>query len=187
MYWRPLDQQYNATSVLVVRTPAGEEALPMLRKVVADLDADVVVYDTKSLRGFIDVATGPYFFISSSLDAMGFLAAFLVAIGISGLMAYSVARRTREIAIRKALGAATADVLRSLLTRLLILVTLSCGVGLALSVALTRLLSPFLLHAPGASTYVAGLMLVWLISAAACVLPLRRALRVEPFLALRHE
>ena len=118
---------------------------------------------------------------------MSGLAIFLSALGIYGLLAYSMTRRTREIGIRVALGATTWNVLRALTSRTAALIDVSAVIGLFLSFAVSRLLSPLLIAGPAFSSYGVAVLIVIATSALACVPPIRRALRVDASLALRHD
>jgi putative ABC transport system permease protein len=121
--------------------------------------------------------------------AFGILATLLTALGLYGVLTFSVARRTREIGIRVALGAQRRDVFRLIMIRGVILVCVGVAVGLAASIASSRLLSSLLFgvkpNSVGTLVGVsAGLIAVALL---ACYLPARRATKVDPMVALRYE
>jgi putative ABC transport system permease protein len=123
------------------------------------------------------------------LAVFALLALTLAAVGIYGVISYSVAQRTREVGIRMALGARTIDVLNLVVRDGLKLVLIGIGVGLAGALLLTRLMTTLLfgVTATDAVTYVtvaAGLVVVALI---ACCIPARRATKVDPLVALRFE
>jgi putative ABC transport system permease protein len=123
------------------------------------------------------------------LGIFGGIAAVLAAIGIYGVMAYSVAERTREIGIRMALGARSGDVVRMVLRQALLMVGLGVTLGLAGSFALTRVIKSALygVTATDPATYagISGLLL--LVAIIACLIPTRRAVAVHPTIALRYE
>jgi len=123
------------------------------------------------------------------LGIFGGIAAVLAAIGIYGVMAYSVAERTREIGIRMALGARSGDVVRMVLRQALLMVGLGVTLGLAGSFALTRVIKSALygVTATDPATYagISGLLL--LVAIVACLIPTRRAVAVHPTIALRYE
>jgi putative ABC transport system permease protein len=113
----------------------------------------------------------------------------LVALGIYGVMAYSVTQRTHEIGIRMALGADQAQVLRLMLQQGLLLALLGIGIGIAAALALARLMAAFLFGVPATDplTFAAIAVLLLLVALLACYLPARRAAKVDPLVALRCE
>lgn len=186
--FRPLWQSYNSTSTLVARTrlPA-DEALTLLRHSVEELDPDVTVFDAKPLAGYLDLPTTPLRLTTSALSAMGALAAVLSALGLHALVAYAISRRTREIGIRVALGASPGDVMHTLLKCTALVVGVSAALGLALSFVAMRFLASLLYATPeGAMSLVAAALMIALSGVAAWV-PARRALAVEPLVALRYD
>jgi ABC-type antimicrobial peptide transport system permease subunit len=118
---------------------------------------------------------------------MSGFAMFLCALGIYGLMAYSLTRRTREVGIRVALGASRWNVMMTLTSKTAVLIGVSCAIGLFFAVVVSRLLSPLLFAEPGLSSYVIAVAVVILAAAGSSVVPVKRALRVEPSSALRYE
>ena len=121
--------------------------------------------------------------------AFGLLATLLAALGLYGVLAFSVARRTREIGIRVALGAQRRDVFKLIISHGMILVAIGVALGLAASIAISRLIATLLFgitptNAPTFALAAAGLLLVALL---ACYLPARRATKVDPLVALRYE
>jgi putative ABC transport system permease protein len=117
------------------------------------------------------------------------LALILAAIGIYGVMAYSVALRTQEIGIRMALGAQQKDVLRLILGQGSRIALFGVGIGLTAAAALARLLSSLLFSVSPSDpvTFAAVAILLVAVALLACYIPARRALRVDPIIALRYE
>jgi putative ABC transport system permease protein len=179
---------------LVARTataPAG--LIPVLRKTVRQVDPDIpmTLGDGTSAVGTMDRTSG---LASRQLDtwllsSFAVSALILAAIGVYGLLAYSVTQRQHEIGIRTALGASRGDVLRLMIGDGMRLAAIGIVLGVGGALALTRLIAG-LLYGIGASdpgTFVAVTTLLSLVALLACYLPARRAARVEPMMALRYE
>jgi putative ABC transport system permease protein len=113
----------------------------------------------------------------------------MAAIGVYGVMAWSVAQRTREIGIRMALGAETRDVVKLVLRQAMRLVLLGAVIGLAGSVAVSQVIKSFLfgLSTTDPATYLGVSSLLVLVALVACYIPARRATKVDPMVALRYE
>jgi predicted permease len=186
--WQPMEQRYNSSTTVIIRSRLrDEEALTDARKIVAELNPDMAVYDAMPLRGFMDFPLTPLRLSTGAITLMGALAALLCALGLYGLLAYSAVQRTREIGIRMALGAKTGDVLGLLLKRTLLLVGASAAVGIVLSLFSTRILVQFLYARMDSSIYESVVGLLAVISLAAALIPARRVLKIHPSDALRHE
>ncbi len=186
----PYQQSFFGLNNLVVRTKADPTTLiAAVRGEIQSIDQDLPVYDIKTMEQRLSLSVSKRRFTAVLLSAFAAIALLLAGIGIYGVISYSVSQRMREMGIRLALGARPADILMLVLKKgfALSLVGLALGIGAAL--ALTRLMSSLLYEVSPTDTAIfvmisAGLLVVTL---AACILPARRAMRVEPNLALRHE
>jgi ABC-type antimicrobial peptide transport system permease subunit len=147
------------------------------------------VYSVRTLNEHLRNSTGRRRFRAVLLGSFAGVALLLASIGIYGVMAYSVAQRTREFGIRMALGAARADLMRSVLGRGLALGTVGVGIGILGALAVGRLMSGFLFGVTATDPLTYGLVAGFLLAVAlaACYLPAQRATRVDPTVAMRSE
>ncbi|MGO8697062.1 MAG: ADOP family duplicated permease [Limisphaerales bacterium] len=190
MMFRPLAQWPAKALTLSVKTAVGPSAvIPMLRGLVKSLDANVPVFNVRTLEQQKDGTLALQRMAALLLSGFGALALLLAALGTYGVLAYSVSRRTREIGVRMALGATIADVLTLVMRQGLALVVVGMALGLVGALALTRLLRGFLyeITALDPLSFASALVLLGVVSVLACWLPARRAARVDPMVALRHE
>lgn len=174
---------------LVIRT-AGDPAAfaPTLRREVMALDKDQPVYNVRTLDDVVMNSLGTRR-VSMQLFAVFAVAALLLAaIGIYGVMAYSVTQRTQEIGIRMALGAQKSDVLRLVVRQGMTLAFVGVVVGLAGACALTRVIASLLfeISASDPATFIAISLLLTAVAFVACYLPARRAAKLNPVVALGH-
>lgn len=175
---------------LVVRSTRPPAALiPEVRGALAAHDPSLPSAEYRTLSQIVDNAVAPRRLITRLLGFFSTLALTLAALGLYGVIAYSVAQRTQEIGIRMAIGAQRSDVLRLILHGGLKLVAIGVATGLAGAFALTRVLQSQLFgisaHDPIAFAGNAALLLV--VATAACLLPALRATRVDPVIALRAD
>lgn len=186
----PLAQSSMNLSTLVVRTAQDPSSMgSQLSRAVHDVDPQMAVSQPITLdRALSDSLTAPRV-TASLLGLFAGLALLIAATGIGGIMALSVSQRVREIGIRMALGAAPSGILRMLIGQGLSLTLIGVGIGVAGSIALTRLLKSFLFEVtPSDPATFAGVAIVLLGSAlVAMLIPARRAASVDPNIALRSE
>jgi putative ABC transport system permease protein len=190
MMFRPIAQWPEKSLTLAVRTGLEPAAtVSVLRELVKSLDAAVPVFGIRTLAQQKDGSLALQRMAATLLSGFGALALLLAALGIYGVLAYSVGRRTREIGVRMALGAQLADVLGLVLRQGLGLVTIGVVVGLAGAFAVTRLLRNFLYEVQPLDplTFVSVVVVLAAVALLACWLPARRAAKIEPIEALRHE
>ena len=173
-----------------VRTVGDPSALiPTVRSVVGELDSEIPVFGISTQSQTIDRMLFTERLIARLSTLFGLLALLLACIGLYGLLSYEVARRTREIGIRMALGAQHQQVLRLVVRQGIVLALVGAVIGSALAIGVTRYLSSLLfgVRPTDPVTFVAVTMLLLLVALAACWIPARRAMRVDPMVALRYE
>jgi hypothetical protein len=181
--------EFGGNRLLVRLRSDPRAALPLLRREILSVDPNVAISETLSVSEMMQNFFAKVRMAMIMLSYAGALALLLSAVGLYGVLAMAVSGRTREIGVRRALGAPDAAV-ASLILRQGLSLTL-CGVilGLVSAAALTRFLSDYLYgvtpHDPGAFVAVASLLAA--IALLACWLPARRAMKVDPLVALRHE
>ena len=188
--YRPLSQFYSSSMNLLVRTKSDPVAmLPAIQNQLRSIEPALAVFNVRSLNEHLDRSLYVERMQSLLLSLFGLLASLLTAVGIYGVIAFTVSQRTREVGIRMALGAQRRDVLKLILMRGLLLAAWGAGIGLIGCYWLARLLSNQLYgitaHDP-ATLAVVSLML-FAIVLLAIYIPARRATKVDPLVALRYE
>ena len=175
---------------LQVRTSGDPEKIgDLVRAQLHGLDANLPLYATTTLEIQIDDSLTQERLLTWLSSLFGLLATLLASLGLSGVVAFSVARRTREIGIRMALGAQPGDILRSVVSRMAVLVSLGIIVGLAAAYGLNRLLGSMLFELGSADplAFAGACVLLGAVAALAAYLPAQRATQVDPVVALRYE
>jgi predicted permease len=174
----------------VIRTTGDPLALaPAVQREIRALDNEQPISAVRSMNQVMGDTVARARFNTLLLVLFGVLATLLAAVGIFGVMNYSLALRTREIGLRMALGAQNRQVLLLLLRQGLVLTLIGTAIGIAGALALTRLMSTMLfgVNAADPTIFAAIVALLMFVSLIACYLPARRATRIDPMSALRSE
>ena len=186
----PVAQSAPAYLTILLRTSANADALAnSLRNTIAGLDPDLPVYRIRMARSAVDQGLGSISLLGSLLGAFAAVGLILAAIGIYGVVSYTVVQRTGELGIRMALGAQSRDVLWLVLGKGAVLVLVGACLGGAGAYGVSRLLISLIPSLPTRDPVIlpfAGLALV-AVALLACYIPARRATRVDPLVALRSE
>jgi predicted permease len=186
---RPLWQSDVGSTSVIARSVGGEQELKVaVSREVQQLDPHLPM-SANTLIEKMSLPLLPARIAASLLGGFGLLALVLAAIGIYGVISYAVSTRTREIGIRMALGAQKPAVLKLMLGQGMRLTLIGVALGLAAALALTRFLRSLLfgVSATEPTTFVIASMLLAAVALLACYLPARRATKVDPMVALRHE
>ena len=189
-FFRPYPQAGWPVMSVVVRTSAAPASyLLALKKALGEVEPDRPVSGVALLRDIVEDSVGSRRFPAMLLVGFSALALALAAVGIVGVVSYSVAQRTREIGIRIALGARKADVLKLILSGSMAWVFLGIAIGIAASLGLTRLLGTLLYEVQPGNPLVLGTvsLILAVVALLASYVPARRAAKVDPMVALRYE
>jgi len=187
---RQVTQFLSANVNFVVR--ATNDSAPLegsIRNAVRELDSTLPVYNLWSMDEVVSKSMVQPRFLALLLATFSGIALFLAAIGIYGVMAYSVAQRTQEIGVRMALGARPLHVLRLIFQQSLGMLLIGTVIGLVGAFLLTRLMKTLLFEVTATDplTYVSVIGLLTVVALLACYIPARRAAKVDPLIALRYE
>ena len=187
---RQVNQFLGSNVSFVVR--GSNDSVPLessIRNVVRELDASLPVYNLWSMDELVSKSVVQPRFLALLLATFSGIALFLAAIGIYGVMAYSVQQRTQEIGVRMALGARPFHVLRLVFGQSLVMLLIGTVIGLVGAFALTRLMRTLLFEVTATDplTYVSVIGLLTVVALLACYIPARRAAKVDPLVALRYE
>ncbi|HLY62891.1 MAG TPA: ABC transporter permease [Terriglobia bacterium] len=180
----------HTAAVFEIRTYGEPSTLSgALRKTLGDTNAHLLPVKIETLSSLVDHSLGNDRFIMLLASAFGSLALLLAGVGLYGVMAYTIARKTRDIGIRMALGAQPAKILRDVVRETLALVVLGIAVGAPIALGGTRLIKSLLfgLGSVDPSVLALAAALMVLVAVLAGLLPARRAARVDPMVALRSE
>lgn len=188
--YRPLWQARLSSSSLIVRAEAEPQLLlAAVRRELQQLDPQLPIASAKTMTEHMSLPLLPARLAASVLGSFGLLALALAAIGLYGVMAYSVTQRTRELGIRIALGAQVRDIHKLVVGQGVKLALVGIALGLMVSLAVMRLMKNLLFGVsatdPLTFVVIGGVLLS--VALLACYLPARRATKVDPLTALRHE
>ena len=190
VFWAHFEAPVPLRAYFYVRTVSEPAAvLPILRRIVAKLDPSMPVDDMKTVATQLDETLATERLIAALSVVFGGLATVLAALGLYGVMAFVVTRRTREIGLRVALGASRSEVLWLVLREVLILVGAGLAVGVPGAVLLGRYVSSQLFGVTPADlwTCAAAIVILSLVAAFSALGPARRASTIDPMVALRYE
>ncbi|HUS08940.1 MAG TPA: ABC transporter permease [Pyrinomonadaceae bacterium] len=189
VYFPQPDLTYAFMTFVIRTTGDPLEIVPAVRREVRALDPEQPLSDVRSMNEVMADTVARARFNTLLLALFAGLATLLSAVGIFGVMNYSLALRSREIGLRMALGAQNRQVMAMMLKQGLLLTVIGTAIGIAGALALTRLLSTLLFGVSAAdpTIFVGIVLLLMVVSLIACYLPARRATRIDPMIALRSE
>ena len=175
---------------LVLRTrgnPAGYA--PVMREVIRGIDPSLAVFDVRTMEAHLSQALFLPRAAAYLFGLAGFMGLVISTIGIYGVISFAVARQTKEIGIRMALGARRGQVLGMVLRQGLTFTVIGCAIGLGLALALSRMAASLLygVSPTDTATFVGVPALLLLIALLACLAPARRAASLDPIRALRYD
>jgi putative ABC transport system permease protein len=193
-YYLPESQMPLDSMVLVVKTTGDPRSIVSgVREEVRQMDKDLPIYNVRTMDEYMSNAVAQPRLIALLLAVFAGLALLLTAIGLYGVMSYSVAQRTHEIGIRMALGASQNNVLGLVVRQGMLLAAIGVGIGLIGAFILAKVLASLisdLLFGIGAKdplTFAAIALIIFGVALLACFIPARRATKVDPMVALRYE
>jgi len=188
-YWPHPELVYPGMTLMMRTSTDAATIAPAARNVIRSLDPQQPIGEVSTMESLLSTSVARARFSASLLTVFSFVALVMAAVGIYGVMSYSVLQRTHEIGVRMALGAQRFDVLRLVVKKGIVLGVIGVAAGLAASFALTRLISTLLFEvtATDAATFTVVSVGLFLVTLLACYVPARRATKVDPLKALRYE
>jgi predicted permease len=188
--FRPLSQQYATSSMLIVRAAsAGAVRAADLRQVIHRIDSSLPIRSSATGEQITALPLFPYRAAVAALGLLGLIASGLLLSGLHAMLAYAVAKRQREIGIRMALGADRGSVVRTVLSRVFVILSIGLALGAVLMAGTGPMVSSLVLGVSPAEPVlmIAIVGLLAMIALISCAGPVRRSLRVDPLTALREE
>jgi putative ABC transport system permease protein len=188
--YAPIAQNPRRTLTILARSSTDPASIiPALRHQVRELDANVPVFNVRTMEQILADFIAPPRFNAMLIVLFAVLALLLAAVGIYGVISYGVTQRRHEIGIRMALGARPAEILKMVVGQGLKLVLIGIGLGLVAVFLLTRLLSKLLFEVSATDpiTFVLVSLILTGVALLACLVPARRAAKTDPMVALRYE
>jgi len=191
-FYVPLSQFYQPQATLQLRSagaaePMGREATDLIRS----LEPAIPVFDVEPMTTALDTLNGflMFRFAAALAASLGILGLILAVVGVYGVISYAASQRTHEIGIRLALGAQPTQILKMIFRQGLIIVGAGVLAGVLAAIAMARLVGNLLFGVPPGDlvTYVTASALLVVVALIACYIPARRAMRVDPMIALRYE
>jgi putative ABC transport system permease protein len=192
-FYVPVSQHFaaNTFAALQVRTAAAPESMiPEIERVVQSMAPDLPVFDVKTMTEALNTLNGLLIFQMGAVlaAALGILGLILALVGVYGVISFAASQKTHEIGVRMALGAQRWDVLKMIFGQGLLIVGVGLALGLAAVLAASRVMGQFLIvSATDPVTYITVSALLALVALLACYIPARRAMNVDPMVALRYE
>jgi predicted permease len=189
-FYLPWSQNFMPDLSLVVRTADRPDGLlAPIRQTIQDLDRNLPVISSGTMQAHLQATFWPLQSASTIFGVLSSLALLLAAVGIYGVISYSVSQRTHEIGVRLALGSQRSQIFRLVVGQGMKLTLVGIVVGLAISVVVTRFMSRFFFGVNAADPITIGAITLILgaVALLACYLPARRATKVDPMVALRYE
>jgi putative ABC transport system permease protein len=188
-YW-PHPELASSSMTIVIRTQGDAKSIAgAARNVIHNLDPDQPIGDVSTMEQLLSRSIARSRFNTTLLSVFSIVALVMAAVGIYGVMSYSVVQRTHEIGLRMALGAQQRDVLKLIVKQGFTLGLIGVAAGLVVAFGLTRIISTLLFEvtATDPRTFAAVALGLFLVTLVACYLPARRATKVDPLVALRYE